>query len=139
MALALIGVATFLIASSLRMPAGSPALPGPAVMPLVIGLLLGLVSAGLLAGRLVRPPKADEVLSLGGRQLLVATAGLAWVSLTFETLGFPISLGLFLLVLSKEFGHGGWLKPTVFAGASVLGAWWFFVHLLGVQLPLTPF
>ncbi|MCU0560647.1 MAG: tripartite tricarboxylate transporter TctB family protein [Desulfobacterales bacterium] len=138
-ALVLLAIACFLIISAARMPAGTVALPGPGLMPMAIGVLLAATAAGLLLGQLKRRlPLEPETLPLGGRHLLVAAGGLVWVSLFFERLGFLICMGLFLLVLSKEFSRAGWFKPIVFALAGVFGAYWFFVVILGVQLPLGP-
>jgi putative tricarboxylic transport membrane protein len=138
-ALVLLGTAFFLITSGARMPSGTVALPGPGFMPLAIGIFMAAVAGGLLIGKLKTPRGGSEIVNIGSRHFLVAAAGLAWTGLFFERLGFLICMGMFLLILSKEFSQGGWLKPILFSVVSILGAYWFFVRILGVQLPLGPF
>lgn len=139
-ALVLLAIACFLIISAARMPAGTLALPGPGLMPMAIGVLLAAAATGLLLGQLKKPtPPELELVLIGGRRLVVAAAGLIWVSLFFERLGFILCMGVFQLILSKEFSRAGWFKPIVFSLASISVAYWFFVAALGVQLPLGPF
>ncbi|MEW6262503.1 MAG: tripartite tricarboxylate transporter TctB family protein [Thermodesulfobacteriota bacterium] len=137
-ALALLGVAAFLILSSVKMPLGDISLPGPGFMPLALGILIAGTAFGLLFTSL-KPRKGDPVIvRLGSRQIMVALAGLIWVALLFERLGFFICQGVFLLVLSREFSRRNWIAPLLFAVLGVLAAWWFFVRTLGVTLPRGP-
>jgi hypothetical protein len=117
------------------MPLGTLALPGPGVMPLAIGVLLGSASVGLLFATQKGSPEDLDMVRLGSRHILAAVLGLVWVSLFFEGLGFFLSLGVFLLILSKAFSRQGWIKPLAFAVLGVSAAYGFFAKLLGVSLP----
>jgi hypothetical protein len=134
-AIGLLAVSLFLGFTAYRMPLGTAVMPGPGVMPLAIGLFLGMTAAALLACVLQRPRKTEDRVHLGSRHILVAVLGLFWVSLLFEGLGFALCLGVFLLALSREFSRQGWLNPLAFAVLGVAGAYWFFVYLLDVSMP----
>ncbi|MBI5581444.1 MAG: tripartite tricarboxylate transporter TctB family protein [Deltaproteobacteria bacterium] len=131
----LLAVSLFLVFTAYRMPLGTGVMPGPGVMPLAIGLVLGVTATLLLFAVLKRPRKHADVVELGSRHILAAVLGLVWVSLLFEDLGFCLCLGVFLLALSREFSRQGWLKPLAFAVLGVAGAYWFFVYLLDVSMP----
>lgn len=135
MALVLLTVSFFLIFTAIRMPLGTATLPGPGLMPLAIGTALAFTSLGLLVVTLTRRGAKPGAVQLGSRDILVASVGLLWVSLLFEHLGFFLCMGVFLLILSREFSRGGWFKPMLFALLWVSAAYWFFVHTLGVSLP----
>ena len=90
-ALVLLGVAVFLVVTGSRMPLGTAVMPGPGVMPLAIGILLGAVSAGLLLTGLRRVESGRDPVTLGSRHILVAVLGLIWSSLLFEALGVFMS------------------------------------------------
>ena len=111
MAVGLLVVSLFLVLTAYRMPLGNAVMPGPGVMPLAIGLCMGVTATALLFSVLKRPVKSGDIVHLGSRHILVALLGLVWVSLFFEGLGFSLCLGVFLLALSREFsrqdGHLG--------------------------------
>lgn len=134
-AIALGGVGVFLILTAARMPLGTAVMPGPGVMPLGIGIGLAATALALTAAALKRRTDASGSVRFGSRDILVAIAGLAWASLLFETLGFFLCFGIFLLALVKEFGRQGWLKSLAFAVLAAATAFWFFGMVLDVSLP----
>lgn len=132
---ALGGIAVFLILTAANMPLGTAVMPGPGVLPLGIGIGLAATAIALLVEALKRLRDASETVRFGSRDILVAIAGLVWVSLLFEALGFFLCLGAFLLALVKEFGRQGWIKSLAFAILAVATAFWFFGMVLDVSLP----
>ncbi len=134
-AVALAGVALFLIVTAARMPLGTAAMPGPGVMPLAIGIGLEGTAIALLAAAWKRSRDAPQRIRFGSRHILVAVLGLVWASLLWERLGFFLCLGMFLWALVKEFSGQGWIRPLAFAILATSAAYWFFGHLLGVSLP----
>jgi len=130
----LLAVSLFLIVTDIRMPLGTAVLPGPGVMPLAIGLALGVTAVALLFA-VMKSPRKTAIVQMGSRHILVAFLGLVWISLFFERLGFLLCLGVFLFFLTREFSRQGWIKPLVFAVLAVAWAYWFFVRILNVSLP----
>ena len=66
---------------------------------------------------------------------MITAAALLSVPLLFETLGAPVALGLFSIAILVFVGR---VAPLVAVAATALGivaCWYFFVVLLGVQLP----
>jgi Tripartite tricarboxylate transporter TctB family len=127
-------VALFVIWTARAMPAGTVALPGPGFFPTALGVLLALVSLGIVVrAAAMRGPSV--AVSLGHRDIAVALAALLVLAFVFEPLGAIPTLGVFLFVLFAAFARIALWKA---GGAAVIGAalaWVVFVQLLGVQLP----
>jgi len=150
-ALVLLAVSAGALALATGMPAGTIAEPGPGVFPLGISACLLAVSLGLVVRALLLPPaantlpadspapesgdEASEVL-VGHRLIWISLASLALFGLLLEPLGFPICAALFMTTLLRSFSKLGWLRSILGAIAAAAIAWFFFVQLLGVNLPL---
>lgn len=117
-----------------RMPQGTPALPGPGMLPVALGVLLAVCSAVL-----VFLSKAGEAVAIGHRHvaaalLMVLAAGLLW-----ERAGFLITSTLFLFVLLWTLSPLGWWRSLIAAALGTAGARFAFQNLLNVVLPPLPF
>jgi hypothetical protein len=129
----LAAVGAFFAGHALRLDLGDIASPGPGFFPLLLGMIL-LGCGGLIGMECWRSPKG-EALELGHRDVMITAAALLTVPLLFETLGAPVALGLFSMAILVFVGR---VAPLVAIAATALGivaCWYFFVVLLGVQLP----
>jgi hypothetical protein len=131
------GSGAFLGWQALLLGIGDAALPGPGFVPLL--LAAGLLAIALLLGiECWRSPEREAV-EIGHRDVLICTAALLSAAALFEPAGAPITLGLFGLANLVLIGRA---SPLLAIAATVFGVtacWYFFVVLLGVQLPSGPF
>lgn len=117
------------------MPQGTPALPGPGMLPVALGVLLALCSVVLIAIF----SKDNQPVAIGHRHvaaalLMVFAAGLLW-----ERAGFLITSTLFLFVLLWILSPLGWWRSLLAAAVGAAAARFVFQNLLDVVLPSLPF
>lgn len=135
--LALLALAAWILVESRQLPFGSTARPGPAFLPVLIGVALVLVGLALVAvqrrsaplGALDWPEKAHAAC------IFLAAV---FAALVIDRLGFrltTLAILLFLLgVLERQ-------HPLAVVALALLGSWgsfWLFNHALGVPLPRGP-
>jgi len=66
----------------------------------------------------------------------IALIALTVLALVFEPLGYPLAITLFMLALLRAYAALGWVRACMWAVAAAALSWFFFVRLLGVNLPL---
>jgi putative tricarboxylic transport membrane protein len=138
---ALVGVALLLLAVAVawtgwRMPRGDgPGIPGPGFMPWLLGLLLAMASAALLAQLWRRRGEERQPVSVGGFHIWLSLLALIGLALALEPLGYIISAAVFLCMLFRAFSSLGWAGSIAAAVAAALVSHAAFVRLLGVTLP----
>ncbi len=138
-AAALIAVVGLLFVwQSLALAFGKVTLPGPGFFPLVLGLLLIAFSATVFLGQLRCPPDG-AIVALGHRNVLVVAGAMLAAPVLFEPLGAYATLGLFSAVLLAVVGRVRVIVATPAAALMMVGCFYFFQVLLGVQLPKGPF
>jgi putative tricarboxylic transport membrane protein len=137
-AAALFLLGAFATFEATKMPFGTAALPGPAMMPLALGVLIMLCSAGLIVLELRKPAEA-ELVPLGNRHVAVGFVAIVAAGLAFERVGFVITSTLFLFALLVSLSTLGWWRSMLAAVAASLATGFVFRNLLGVNLPPIPF
>ncbi len=150
-ALVLLAVSAGALAVATGMPTGTVAEPGPGVFPLGISACLLAVSLGLVVRALLIAPPVDlsaaaspatdsggdeSEVQIGHRLIWISLASLALFGLLLDTLGFPVCAALFMATLLRSFSTLGSLRSLLGAIAAAAISWFFFVQLLGVNLPL---
>lgn len=150
-ALVLLAISAGALALATGMPTGTVAEPGPGVFPLGISACLLALSLALVLRALLLPPAAktppadsfnpesgddESEVQVGHRLIWISLASLTLFGLLLEPLGFPVSAALFMTTLLRSFSKLGWLKSILGAIAAAAISWFFFVTLLGVNLPL---
>lgn len=121
-----------------RMPFGTAALPGPAVMPLALGILLMLCAAALIVTEMVAPAPV-EMVPLGHRHVALGIGAVIVAGLLWESAGFVVTSTLFLFVLLSALSTLGWWRSLLAAIVTSVAAALLFQRLLGVNLPPLPF
>lgn len=138
-AVLLLAVAAFFIWGALRMPAGTFSVPGPAIVPLILGTLLGATALILIVKTLVsRTQEPVEPVTFGLSSVLILFGSLTAVAFAFEPAGFDATIGIFLFAMLRTFSRLGTLRSALLAVAITLVAHGFFASLLGVNLPRGP-
>ena len=132
----LLAVAAFFIWGALRMPAGTFAVPGPAIVPLILGTLLAATGAVLIIKTLVsRAQRPGQPVTFDLRAVIILFGSLTAVAFAFEPAGFMATISVFLFALLRTFSPLGTLRSALLAIVITLVTHWFFASLLGVSLP----
>ena len=120
------------------MPFGTAAMPGPGMMPMALGVLLMLSSAGLVVLEL-KAPATSEVVRLGNRHIALAVAAIVVSGWLFERAG----LLLYVVAVPVRDARRAVAARLVAVAARRGGRdasrrSYFFSELLGVMLPPLP-
>jgi hypothetical protein len=134
----LIAIGFFFGWQSALLDFGTIGLPGPGFFPLVLSVLL-VGFAAVIGAELTRSKANGETVELGHRDVLIAIVALLVVPLLFESLGAYLTLGLFAAALLASIGRISVTRATLASVVGMVGVWYFFKVLLGLQLPNGPF
>jgi putative tricarboxylic transport membrane protein len=115
--------------------------PGPGVFPFGLAILLAFSGITIIA----RAEKTkEEKQEAKGHELpykLVTPLLIVLLTLGFililERLGYVVSVVVYLFILFLGVSRYKFLLAAGMAGVFGLGSWYFFVKVLGVQLPLS--
>jgi hypothetical protein len=113
---------------------GSLLAPGPGFVP----LLLSVLTAGLavLIGYQEWRQKDSETVELGHRDVMIVIAAMVALPLLFAPLGAYLTLGGFGAALLVLVARTSVVVAVAAAAAGMVGCWYFFQVLLGLQLPM---
>lgn len=113
--------------------------PGPGLLPVVFGTVLGVLSlvlfiVSLIAGE--KPEKKSFWEAKGSwRTVLAVSLSLLGYMILFKPLGFVLATFLFLFFLLKFIGKKGWILSISLALVISFFCYGFFSYLLGTPLP----
>ncbi|MBV1798460.1 tripartite tricarboxylate transporter TctB family protein [Siccirubricoccus sp. G192] len=125
------------LALALQLPMGEREMPGAAAFPLLVGLILGALSLGLVveAWRMRGSPPLDLPSRADARRMLAVLAALLFYILLVPWLGQMLTATLLTTLVARLLRGGSWW-PALLAGVAVgLGSQWLFVGLFQVPLP----
>jgi putative tricarboxylic transport membrane protein len=123
---------------SRQFPLGSLARPGPAYVPVVLGLLLVLFGV-LLAARGAPSRALAGVGWHEWRHAAAIFAACAFVAWGLERLGYRLTMAAILIVLVGALERKSLLVTALMAGAIAWGSFFLFDTVLRVPLPRGPF
>ncbi|MBM3344073.1 MAG: tripartite tricarboxylate transporter TctB family protein [Betaproteobacteria bacterium] len=115
---------------------------GPKAFPRLLGVGL-LITAAMLLGEMIRDrktvkqPAAPAAADTGNPAVVVMAVVITLIFfLAFETLGYLLSVSIYLLVMTNIFNKKGrWLVNSLTAVIYGVGSYYAFTQLLGVNLP----
>jgi len=136
--LALALIAIFVLVESRRLPLGTLQNPGPAYMPVLLALILG-VAGVLVAAFGGRAPTLESVGWSEWRHAVAIVVVCAFSALALERLGYRLTVACALAFLVAVVERKGVVLAVVFAVALAAGSFYLFDTLLRVQLPRGPF
>jgi hypothetical protein len=138
-ALIFLAIAVVAIILSWNMPMGRVSKPGPGFLPFWVGVILALLSLGLLFGALFRKGADETVKFLSGEgrwiNVVWTVGSLLGYGFLIETLGFVISTLVLLLFLFRYIGNQKWWVAFTGTVLVTLVAHLIFKVGLQVQLP----
>ena len=136
-ALLLLGI--FAAWQAAGMPQGTPALPGPGMVPMALGVLLAVCAVGLIVRTMRTGEAGREPIVLGHRHITLMVVATVVTGFIFEPLGFLLTSTLLLFVLMWALSPLGWWRALLAGFLASVAAQLFFQNLLDVVLPPLPF
>ncbi len=116
--------------------------PGPGFFPLWLGVILALLSLGLLIGTVVRTVviHSEKVTSFfaekdSWKRILAVFLAMLGYNLLLQSLGFTLVTFLFVGFLVKFIFPQSWMRAIITAVLSSIGVRLLFVTFLKIQLP----
>ncbi|MBI3936983.1 MAG: tripartite tricarboxylate transporter TctB family protein [Betaproteobacteria bacterium] len=138
-AVLLLAVAVFFLWGGWHMPAGTFSVPGPGVVPTILGVLLAVTALLILVKTLIAGfPGTGVPVRLEIAPVAVVFGLLTAGAFAFERTGFMATTGVFLFAMLRVFSRLGTLRSALVGAGIALAAHWFFGGLLGVNLPRGP-
>ena len=131
-------LAVVVLWESRKLPLGSLTNPGPAYVPVVLGILV-LIFGGLILAFGAGAPRLAEVGWSEWRHAVAIFAVCAFAALAMERIGFRATVALSLAFLVGAVERKRPLFTLVFSLAFALGTFYLFDTLLRVPLPHGPF
>jgi len=120
---------------ALDLPRGTLAEPGPAVFPLLVGVLMSAASiAGLVRALVERDPVHFDLRTDGARPAVLVAALVAFL-LLLPRVGFILPSLLLQMITLQVFGMRGLWRRLAVASVTTAAAVFLFETLLGVQFP----
>ena len=123
--------------SSIQLPSGTWAEPGPAIFPLGISTLL--ILAGVLTFIFGKPKERERIDWSGMIRQLLTPGKIVGLTVAFilllDQLGYLLASSLFIFLLTFLVSHYRvWIAMGIAITIGV-GSWYFFGKILAVQLP----
>jgi len=139
--LTFVALTAFMLVKSFEYPYKDRLGPGPGFFPFWLSLITGALAVALLFQTSRAKSVADGSASLvperpGVLRILLILVALVGVLALFESLGFRISLFLFLVFLPLALGMRNWWVALLFALAGSFGVFHVFYYWLKLPLPV---
>ena len=130
-------ISVIFLVGALCMPIGQPNEPGPGFMPLFLGVIMVLISGGLLLQGFFRPePTSSELMNRGSIiRIALSVVGLVLYCVLLPFVGFFFVTFLFEIAYMKLFGVTKWRTILMVAITATLGAFLLFDTLLQIPFP----
>ncbi len=119
------------------LPFGRMRAPGPGVFPMFVGVLLALVSLGVILEAIVTREPGRTTYPYGPdmrRLLLVSGCFVLYVALLM-TIGFLAATIFFVTCFGRFVGNVSWVRAGIGGLGIALTVWAVFTLVLGVRLP----
>jgi len=122
---------------------------GPKAFPRLLGIGL-LITAAMLLAEMIRDgkskrvsrPEAETLAEISAAKIVAGVTVLTAIFfVSFETVGYMLSVSLYLLAMTAYFHPGKWLSNVLTSVTYGVGSYFIFTKALGVNLPhgLLPF
>ena len=132
-----LGLAVAICVESYRLGPGSFSQPGPGLVPLGSGLILGIFASVVLV-RTFRGKEEGENLWRPGavrRKMIYVVASLIAYAGLLNTLGFLLTNFLWMGLVAWKVGQLGWKAALLISLASTFFAYLLFEHYLSIRFP----
>ena len=134
-----IGVAIFICEESIRLGAGSLSNPGPGLIPLGSGLILGIFGFIVFVRTFIKNSSEGKgalwVQGTKWRNIVSALLSMIAYAFLIDLLGFNLVTFLWMGLVCRGIGKMGWVKTIFTAVMTTFLSYLVFEHYLGVRFP----
>lgn len=126
---------------SLGMPLGTFRMAGPGLFPLCLGIILMILATIFLINTKYRKKSTTEKpedmvpTPRSTRQMLLFLGATTIAVACFNTLGFPLTSFLLMVLLLRSLGIKRWPFLMIMSLATAVGSYILFVQILKIPLP----
>lgn len=126
---------------SLGMPLGTFRMAGPGLFPFCLGIILMILATIFLINTKYRKKSTTEKLEdmlptpRSTRQMLLFLGATTIAVACFNTLGFPLTSFLLMVLLLRSLGIKRWPFLMIMSLATAVGSYILFVQILKIPLP----
>lgn len=132
-----LGLGIGISAESIRLGPGSLSAPGPGLIPMGCGLLLGILGVALFISTFTRGAEEKEAVWEEGLKwwtLILALLSITGYALLIDVLGFGLTTLLWMAFICR-LGKMGWKGTAVMSVFTTILCYVLFVYFLGIRFP----
>jgi hypothetical protein len=133
----LVGVALAISIESIRLGTGTLSNPGPALFPLVCGLVLGILGLIVFVRSRKRFLKKQDGLWQAKNEMKVILILTSMISYPFfmQVLGFIVVTLLWMFFVCRGIGKIGWKASIFISVVTTFACYYLFAHFLIIRFP----
>jgi putative tricarboxylic transport membrane protein len=135
-----IGFAIAICLESIRIGPGAPSNPGPGFVPLICGLVMGIIGLIVFIGTF-KPSPSEGKAALWGhdtkwREMILTTVSLTMYALLIDFLGFHFITLVWMIFICRWVGRMGWMTTLLISTVTLISSYLIFSYYLGIRFPL---
>jgi putative tricarboxylic transport membrane protein len=135
-----IGFAIAICLESIRIGPGAPSNPGPGFVPLICGLLRGLIGGIVFISTYKSSPLECKAALWGPdtrwRDMIFTTISLIVYALLIDFLGFHFMTLFWMIFICRWVGRMGWMTTLLISAVTIMSSYLIFSYYLGIRFPL---
>jgi putative tricarboxylic transport membrane protein len=135
-----LGFAFAICLESIRIGPGALSNPGPGFVPLICGLVLGIIGIIVFISSYISSPSEDKVALWGPdtrwRDMILTTISLTIYALLIDFLGFHLITLLWMIFICRGVGRMGWMTTFLISAVTIISSYLIFSYYLGIRFPL---
>jgi hypothetical protein len=130
----------FFLVNATALPWGTLLLPGAAVFPVLVGVVLMIMSLVMALHASVSVERGENPFPRGREacRVLGVFGSLVFYTIALSFLGHPLSSGICFGAILRIMGLRNWNRILIGACAAALISWYLFGVLLELHLPILP-
>ena len=135
-----IGLAFVICLESIRIGPGALSNPGPGFVPLICGLVMGIIGLIVFISTYKSSPLEGKVALWGPdtrwRDMILTTISLIIYALLIDFLGFHLITLLWMIFICRWVGSMGWMTTFLISAVTIISSYLIFSYYLGIRFPL---
>ena len=135
-----IGFAFAICLESVRIGPGALSNPGPGFVPLICGLVMGIIGLIVFISTYKSSPLEGKVAlwepDTRWRDMILTTISLIIYALLIDFLGFHLITLFWMIFICRWVGRMGWMTTLLISAVTIISSYLIFSYYLGIRFPL---